>query len=168
MRNEKGITLIALVITIIVLLILAGISIAMLTGDNGLLTKSQTAVKDNAIAGLKDKFTLAEQEGMTTYLQKYYSETDATKKAESVLSIVTKVEDALKKVGTPTTAVAGTIDGCEVAYTAPVADSTDGSIIITYDTRKCKATLHATGGTATACGTYTLTWSPIIDTTESF
>ena len=32
--NEKGITLIALVITIIVLLILAGISIAMLTGEN--------------------------------------------------------------------------------------------------------------------------------------
>ena len=33
--NEKGITLIALVITIIVLLILAGVSIATLTGDNG-------------------------------------------------------------------------------------------------------------------------------------
>ena len=33
-KQEKGITLIALVITVIVLLILAGISIAMLTGDN--------------------------------------------------------------------------------------------------------------------------------------
>ena len=33
-RKNKGITLIALVITIIVLLILAGVSIAMLTGDN--------------------------------------------------------------------------------------------------------------------------------------
>ena len=43
MRNQKGITLIALVITIIVLLILAGVSIAMLTGDNGLLTKSRQA-----------------------------------------------------------------------------------------------------------------------------
>ena len=32
--NQKGITLIALVITIIVLLILAGVSIAMLTGEN--------------------------------------------------------------------------------------------------------------------------------------
>lgn len=40
MKNNKGITLIALVITIIVLLILAGVSIAMLTGDNGLLTKA--------------------------------------------------------------------------------------------------------------------------------
>ena len=42
-RKEKGITLIALVITIIVLLILAGVSIAMLTGQNGILTQAQNA-----------------------------------------------------------------------------------------------------------------------------
>lgn len=39
-RTNQGITLIALVITIIILLILAGISIATLTGENGLLRKS--------------------------------------------------------------------------------------------------------------------------------
>ncbi len=39
MRNERGITLLALVITIIVLLILAVVSIAMLVGDDGFLTK---------------------------------------------------------------------------------------------------------------------------------
>ena len=42
-KNQKGITLIALVITIIVLLILAGVSIAMLTGPNGLLTRAEEA-----------------------------------------------------------------------------------------------------------------------------
>ena len=41
--KNKGITLIALVITIIVLLIIAGVSIAMLTGENGLLTKVDDA-----------------------------------------------------------------------------------------------------------------------------
>ena len=41
--NNKGITLIALVITIIILLILAGISISMLTGENGILTQAQKA-----------------------------------------------------------------------------------------------------------------------------
>ena len=49
MKNNKGITLIALVITIIVLLILAGVSIAMLTGQNGILTRandSQIATTD--------------------------------------------------------------------------------------------------------------------------
>ena len=43
---SKGITLIALVITIIVLLILAGISIAMLTGENGILTKADEAKRE--------------------------------------------------------------------------------------------------------------------------
>ena len=38
-NSEKGITLIALVITIIVLLILAGVTIVSLTGENGLLRK---------------------------------------------------------------------------------------------------------------------------------
>ena len=42
-KTNRGITLIALVITIIVLLILAGVSIAMLTGENGILTQAQRA-----------------------------------------------------------------------------------------------------------------------------
>ncbi len=46
LNNSNGITLIALVITIIVLLILAGISISMLSGDNGILQRATTA-KEN-------------------------------------------------------------------------------------------------------------------------
>ena len=45
-RRERGITLIALVITIIVLLILAGVSISMLTGENGIITQAQTAKEE--------------------------------------------------------------------------------------------------------------------------
>ena len=43
MKRKEGITLIALVITIIVLLILAGISIASLTGENSILVKAESA-----------------------------------------------------------------------------------------------------------------------------
>ena len=43
MKRNKGITLIALVITIIVLLILAGVAIAMLSGENGILGKTAKA-----------------------------------------------------------------------------------------------------------------------------
>ena len=43
MRKNQGITLIALVVTIIVLLILAGISISMLTGQNGILNRASEA-----------------------------------------------------------------------------------------------------------------------------
>ncbi len=42
-RNQRGITLIALVITIIVLLILAGITITLLMGDNGVLNRASVA-----------------------------------------------------------------------------------------------------------------------------
>lgn len=46
-KNKKGITLIALVITIIVLLILAGVTLSMVVGDNGLITKTINANKEN-------------------------------------------------------------------------------------------------------------------------
>ena len=42
-KKERGITLIALVITVIVLLILAAVSIATLTGENGILTRANEA-----------------------------------------------------------------------------------------------------------------------------
>ena len=54
-KYNKGITLIALVITIIFLLILAGISIAMLTGENGILTKAGDAKDETAKASAREK-----------------------------------------------------------------------------------------------------------------
>ena len=59
MRNQRGVTLIALVITIIVLLILAGVSIAMLTGDNGILTQANQAKYETAQSEAKEKINLA-------------------------------------------------------------------------------------------------------------
>ena len=58
MRNQKGITLIALVITIIVLLILAGVSIAMLTGSNGVLTRANDAKNDTAEAEVVERINM--------------------------------------------------------------------------------------------------------------
>ena len=43
LKNSKGITLVALVVTIVVLLILAGISINMVLGENGLIAKAKEA-----------------------------------------------------------------------------------------------------------------------------
>ena len=58
-KGKKGITLIALVITIIILLILAGVSIATLTGQNGLLGKANTAKIETKKASAKEKVQLA-------------------------------------------------------------------------------------------------------------
>ena len=56
--EQKGITLIALVITIIVLLILAGVTIATLTGDNGILTKAAEASFRQEMSEIRDKIDL--------------------------------------------------------------------------------------------------------------
>ena len=48
--SSKGITLVALVVTIIVLLILAGVTITILMGDNGIITKAQQAAEGTNIA----------------------------------------------------------------------------------------------------------------------
>ena len=57
-RKNEGITLIALVITIIVLLILAGVTIATLMGDNGILTKATEAKNDQADGTVKEAMAL--------------------------------------------------------------------------------------------------------------
>ena len=61
-RNERGITLIALVITIIVLLILAGISISMLTGQNGILNRAHEAKEKTELAQIEENISLKEVE----------------------------------------------------------------------------------------------------------
>lgn len=58
--KNKGITLIALVITIIVLLILAGISIALLTGENGILEQAKKAAEATKQAKEQEELDLEE------------------------------------------------------------------------------------------------------------
>ena len=61
-KKNKGITLIALVITIIVLLILAGVSIAMLTGENEILTQAQKAKEETEKAQQEEDATINQYE----------------------------------------------------------------------------------------------------------
>ena len=65
LKNKNGITLIALVITIIVLLILAGISIQMLSGDNGLLNRTTEARSKTIHANVYEKLQLEELAHLT-------------------------------------------------------------------------------------------------------
>ena len=58
-NKESGITLIALVVTVIVLIILAGVSISMLVGENGIITQVQTADEATMQAQQKEAIELA-------------------------------------------------------------------------------------------------------------
>ena len=73
-RREAGITLLALVITIIVLLILAGITIGMITGDNGIITKSEDAKFLSNVRQLEeeiDLYKVGEQQKNKTGIDMY-------------------------------------------------------------------------------------------------
>ena len=69
-KHNQGITLIALVLTIIVLLILAGVSIAMLTGSNGILTQASNAKQVTEESTEKEKRQLSQVEA-STHLENY-------------------------------------------------------------------------------------------------
>lgn len=65
-KQKKGITLIALVITIIVLLILAGVSISMLSGDNSILGRATDAKEITGIEQIKERINTAYLGGLAT------------------------------------------------------------------------------------------------------
>ena len=59
LKNKQGITLIALIVTIIVLIILAGVAISMLSGQNGVIKRAGEARYSNAISQFDEKVNLA-------------------------------------------------------------------------------------------------------------
>ncbi len=65
MEKNRGITLIALVVTIVVLLILAGVSISMLAGDNGIINQAKNANVQNAHGTVYEALKLEEQDYLT-------------------------------------------------------------------------------------------------------
>ncbi len=72
LKNNKGITLIPLVITIIVLLILAGVSIAMLTGENGILAQATKSVDATELAEAKERASLDVNALIAEYYETVY------------------------------------------------------------------------------------------------
>ena len=62
-KNErKGITLIALVVTIVVLLILAGVSINLVLGNNGIVAKAEKASVETEISQIAEKINFLNYE----------------------------------------------------------------------------------------------------------
>ena len=80
LKNQKGITLVALVVTIIVLLILAGVSLSLVAGSNGIMTRTVAARDKHNAATAKERAELAIAEVQMEWYEKYYVNTgsDAT------------------------------------------------------------------------------------------
>ena len=139
-KEKKGITLIALVITIIVLLILAGVSIAMLTGQKGILTQANNAKNATELASAKEKVELA------------------------VIGAISQTRDGTLKVGNLRTELAnygGTVEG----DTFPVTATVDGKSF-TVDNKGNVTSTGSSDQTPTEQGTLgTVTGSETKNTT---
>ena len=137
MKNQKGITLIALVITIIVLLILAGVSIAMLTGENGILTRANSASMRQIEGQVVEEVKLAVQAA------KMYAEEQATKTStgwlahEKIADVDTEMEKDLTS---------------DKGYTVDSAAAVDGTatITVTYETAKYDSATNYASATIVA------------------
>lgn len=114
MRNERGITLVALVVTIVVLLILAGVTITYALSNNGIFAKAQEAGMVSEQATIRDAVSSAQAECMMEYY-------DASKTPK------TEAKDLISKYvpsGWLVTATkAPTITGGVIAGTVTVATS---------------------------------------------
>lgn len=86
-KHEKGITLVALVVTIVVLLILAGVSISSVIWNNGIITKAKEAETKTKEGQAKDEMSLV-------VVEYYVSESNET--LEEFLK--SKIPDRIDKV----------------------------------------------------------------------
>ena len=139
LQERKGITLIALVITIIVLLILAGISIAMLAGENGLIAKAQKAKLDTETAKVEE---IAKLRLQAAYIEGLGTESDETAKTAVMAELATQKYET-KDISTSNQTVKGLL----------IQDSTGKNIdqvpVTQGKTEKIKIALDTEGDTIT-------------------
>ena len=152
--ESQGITLIALVITIIVLLILAGVSISMLTGDNAILSKAWQAKEATRGSQVKEYVDLAatSNEGVG------YTGGDKVTKDKAISDLKEKGELTDKEVELLKDEDVITIGGIEIDFSV-----LGGSRTWTYDANNLTCTC---GTTTVKIGDY-VNYSPTEGTTET-
>ena len=139
MRNQRGITLVALVITIIVLLILAAVTIAALGGQNGILTNASRSQVANELGEAEDLINLTANEAINNYYTTIYvngtAEVDGTNDKQTV---VTNAINALSlNNGTTKTVIDETTD-------TPSPDTPTGKKLVTVTSKNGKGKATAT------------------------
>ncbi len=125
MKNQKGITLVALVVTIVVLLILAATSIAMLRGDSGIITNAQKSSYSSTEGEVVERIKVAFNGLKTEILVK--SNTETTYVATDVASLKDLLANFVKDLGlTPNTSLTGTTTPASMPANLLSTDSEKG------------------------------------------
>ena len=98
LKGNKGITLIALVVTIVILLILSGITIGTLMGDGGIIEKAKEAKKTTIVSVIKEKIdidklskSLGKEDGMITEDELKSAETEIQKITDKNIEEIDKI-----------------------------------------------------------------------------
>lgn len=140
MKNNKGITLIALVVTIIVLLILAGVSIAMLSGENGILGRATESSWKTELSNVQDTVNVSIANYLTDYYAVKYSGATSTLLASG--QSYTDADDAITKA----CQAAATSTG---AIVTPALTATPATITISIDSNAYSVVGTVSGGVVT-------------------
>lgn len=117
-KNERGITLVALVVTIVVLLILAGITIMYVMSDNGIFGQATQAGEKSDAAAVEEAVSTA----LSTLYVEVYTKTSETGTLDLTSTFTANMPSVMPQVGTCTvTATPGQInslalEGLQVKY----------------------------------------------------
>ena len=110
-KKNSGITLIALVVTIVILLILAGISIGALTGDNGIIDQAHTAKEDTEIASWEEQIDLAIIDAENKHRNPTLDDVKEELKNQGIIDDYSQVDkDGVITTNKPTYEIAGKLD----------------------------------------------------------
>ena len=97
LRKNSGITLIALIVTIIVLLILAGVSLRLIAGGDGIMNRASNAVDKNEIETGKERVELFFADKVVEYYkERYVNNNESYADARAYILKDGKVEEDIK------------------------------------------------------------------------
>lgn len=153
MKGNKGITLIALVITIIVLLILAAVSIAMLSGENSILRRGSQASAENQLGAANDAVSILVTETITDFYEKAYVNNNNT--------ILNNGLNAYLASKIDKTAVEKAIDNGDIKVTTPAWDAANGDTakdVFVLEITDKRATYKSTGTVSNGKVTWKITY----------
>lgn len=164
MKGNKGITLIALVVTIIVLLILAGVAIAMLRGDNGILNRASEAKYDNIIGSVDEQVKLAQMSLRTSITANMVGKPGYL--ATEASNFEKLVNEVSKDLGVATENTASSEDFAVYQYLDNGTSSKNGTgyILITYSDNALRSSLPAS---AVADASFTINGVPFTKVTDT-
>ena len=119
-NNMQGITLVALVVTIIVLIILAGVSINLVLGDNGIITKAREAKEQYEMAQVKEKLEMT--------IMEIQSEVIASGKEMTIDELLEKLSTKLPEITITKegNTLKGTYEGCDFTIDESFKVTIDG------------------------------------------